>query len=111
MRQLASGRATTLLVNTGEAAGDTYTGIEGLVGGQYGDYLYGDSADNYIFGVGGNDWIDGLGGRDYLLGGDGDDNMISRAGAEAFDGGAGFDYARYEHATAGVSAALYNAGR
>ena len=106
-RRASPPRSTTPAVNTGEAAGDTYTGIEGLVGSYYGDYLYGDAAANYIFGIGGNDWIDGLGGRDYLLGGDGNDNMISRAGAEAFDGGAGFDYARYEYATGGVNAALF----
>jgi Ca2+-binding RTX toxin-like protein len=94
--------------NTGEAAGDTYSGIEGLVGSIYGDYLVGDTAANYIFGLSGNDWIDGMGGSDNLYGDAGDDHMISRAGVQVLRGGDGFDFARYDYATAGVTAALYN---
>jgi Ca2+-binding RTX toxin-like protein len=93
-------------INTGWAAGDTYTAVEGLVGSAYGDALYGDASANSIWGGAGNDYIDGVGGNDNLYGQDGDDSFNLRAGAEAVDGGAGFDFARYDYATAGVTASL-----
>jgi Ca2+-binding RTX toxin-like protein len=93
-------------INTGWAAGDTYTGIEGLVGSAYGDALYGDALGNSIWGGAGNDYIDGLGGNDNLYGQDGDDSFNLRADAEAVDGGTGFDFARYDYATVGFSASL-----
>ena len=48
--------------NTGEAAGDTYLNIEGLVGSAFSDNLRGDDNRNYIYGFGGNDTIFGRGG-------------------------------------------------
>jgi Ca2+-binding RTX toxin-like protein len=96
-------------LNTGEAAGDTFTSIEGLVGSVYNDFLYGDANANYIYGLAGDDWIDGYGGVDYLYGGDGADSLLSRAGAQVLDGGAGYDFARYEYAASAVSVVLYNA--
>jgi Ca2+-binding RTX toxin-like protein len=79
-------------VNNGEAAGDNYVGIEGLVGGNYADYLYGDASFNYIEGLAGNDWIDGLGGADYLAGGAGNDTVIGGGGSDQLFGGSGIDY-------------------
>jgi Ca2+-binding RTX toxin-like protein len=93
--------------NTGFAAGDTYTGIEGLVGTAYSDFLYGDALVNAIWGGAGDDYIDGVGGADALYGQDGNDQFYLRSGAETIDGGEGFDYARYDYATSGVIAALY----
>ena len=56
--------------NAGAAAvGDTYNGIEGLVGGVGNDVVIGNALANYLFGGGGADYIDGQGGNDYLNGG------------------------------------------
>jgi serralysin len=63
-------------LNVGTAAvGDTYTGIEGLVGGAGHDAIIGDASANYLFGLGGLDYIDGRGGSDYLNGGAGADRF------------------------------------
>jgi Ca2+-binding RTX toxin-like protein len=65
--------------NTGEAFGDTYISIEGLLGSSFNDVLIGDAATNVLRG--------GL-------------------GADRLDGGGGFDYAGYSSAAAGVTASL-----
>jgi len=57
--------------NTGDAAGDTYSGIEGLAGSSGADHLYGDEGDNELTGGGG---------ADELVGGTGDDTYIWNAG-------------------------------
>ncbi|MGL4490154.1 MAG: beta strand repeat-containing protein [Rhizobiaceae bacterium] len=62
-------------LNTGAAAGDSYTGIEGVVGGLGNDVIVGNAANNYIFGGGGADYINGLTGSDYLSGGAGADRF------------------------------------
>ncbi|MGL4491148.1 MAG: glycoside hydrolase family 9 protein, partial [Rhizobiaceae bacterium] len=63
-------------LNIGAAAvGDTYSGIEGLVGGAGADVIVGEAAANFLFGVGGADFIDGLSGNDYLNGGAGADRF------------------------------------
>ena len=62
--------------NSGAAAvGDTYSGIEGLVGGAGADLIIGNSAANWLYGQGGADYIDGQGGSDYLSGGAGADQF------------------------------------
>ena len=45
--------------NTGDAAGDTYAGIEGLVGTQFADTLIGNNNNNFLVGTGGGDVLNG----------------------------------------------------
>ncbi len=89
--------------NTGAAAGDTYSGIEGLVGGAGNDVVVGNAANNFLFGSGGSDLVYGGAGNDYLSGDAGADNLWGGAGADAHIGGndAGIDYARYDDANWG----------
>lgn len=63
-------------INSGEAAGDTYFGVENLTGSGFADQLFGDNAVNAIAGGGGNDIIKGYGGKDVLSGGVGQDNFV-----------------------------------
>jgi Ca2+-binding RTX toxin-like protein len=117
----------------GEAAGDTFIRVEGVVGSGFADHLYGDGGANALQGRDGNDALEGGGGNDVLDGGNGDDTadggadddaLYGGAGvdtlrggsgqdylyggteADVLDGGAGFDYARYDLAAAGVTVDL-----
>lgn len=101
--------------NTGDATGDTYTDIEGLVGSAFSDILTGNGVANILIGGGGNDALNGMAGDDQLFGdagndalsgGDGIDQLYGGAGADALDGGDGIDYARYDGASAAVVANL-----
>ena len=85
------------------AVGDTYAGIEGLVGGLGNDVIIGNSLSNYLIGGGGADQIYGLLGADTLSGGAGGDNLWGGAGADQHIGGdgAGLDFARYDDANYG----------
>jgi Ca2+-binding RTX toxin-like protein len=81
-------RLDNATLNTGAAAvGDTYIGIEGLVGGLGNDVVVGDASANYLFGGGGLDFIDGLGGSDRLTGNAGADRfrMSTALGATNVD--------------------------
>jgi Ca2+-binding RTX toxin-like protein len=76
----------------GDAAGDSYAGIENLTGSAYGDTLVGDANNNT------------------LSGGDGNDTLIGGAGADILDGGSGTDTASYADAGAAVAASLASGG-
>ena len=81
------------IVNSGDAAGDTYNSIENLTGTDFNDTLIGNNVANVIFGGADDDILEGLGGSDTL------------------NGGAGINTASYEHALdlgggAGVVASL-----
>lgn len=77
----------------GEAAGDTFTGIEFAYGSAFNDTLTGNDLVNRLVGGAGNDILNGAGGNDYLLGGVGNDTLIGGAGADVFvfDGSFGND--------------------
>ena len=65
----------------GDAAGDTLTQIENLVGSHYGDVLFGDDGANALYG------------------GDGIDVLQGGAGPDVLDGGASLDWVGYFDAT------------
>lgn len=69
---------------SGDAAGDTYIGIEAVNGSNYADLIHGDAGANTLKGFGGNDTLNG------------------GAGADRMDGGAGTDLVTYQDASGGV---------
>jgi Ca2+-binding RTX toxin-like protein len=111
---------------------DAGEGIDDVMGGQGNDVILGGEDDDELLGNEGDDWIEGGLGGDLLVGdsgaptgqvplfsgndvldggagGDrnlafsGDDIMLGDGGFDKFDGGLGFDWVSYEHATHGVS--------
>lgn len=110
--------------NRGEAQGDSYTNIEGLIGSAFSDHLSGDQNDNWLWGNGGGDYLFGRDGNDVLVGADDSDTLVGEdgndtlygndgsdylhggAGADRLFGGAGFDYALYSFGASSVTADL-----
>ncbi|MEM9682587.1 MAG: cadherin domain-containing protein, partial [Pseudomonadota bacterium] len=66
----------------GDAAGDTFSGIENITGSDHNDVLTGDAGDNVLTGGQGDDTAFGGAGDDTYVFGDGD-------GSDSFDGGGG----------------------
>ncbi len=69
---------------TGEALGDTYTGIEFVYGSAFDDQISGNSANNRLIGFEGNDVIFGREGNDYIIGMDGNDFLTGGVGDDVF---------------------------
>jgi Ca2+-binding RTX toxin-like protein len=69
---------------TNDASGDIYSGIENVVGSQYGDILNGSSGSNTMIGGYGDDWVFGQDGNDMLNAGYGWDHMSGGSGADTF---------------------------
>src|SRR5690606_37663287 len=67
-------------VSTGEAVGDSFNGVEGLVGSALRDELRGDNLQNFLFAGASNDVLGGRGGNDHLYGEGGNDLLVGGAG-------------------------------
>ena len=80
----------------GDAAGDTLTNIENIIGTEGDDTITGDAQNNRLDGGDGADTLDGGDGNDVLIGGAGDDLFRSAdTGANVIHGGDGMDTVSY----------------
>ncbi|ARJ69300.1 M10 family metallopeptidase C-terminal domain-containing protein [Paracoccus contaminans] len=106
----------TNVASGGTGTGDTFYGIENLIGSDDRiDRFVGNEAGNHFWGRGGGDYFNGRAGDDILDGGaDGDilygeggnDTIIGGSGQDYLDGGAGTDTVVYEGSSAGVTVDL-----
>lgn len=113
----------------GDAQGDTYVDVEGVVGSSHADVIYGQDhvgetlrgeggndqligggGDDTLEGGAGNDFLDGGSGNDTLRGGEGDDTLFGWTGADVLDGGAGTDIVSYANSSSGVTVHLWTTG-
>ncbi|MEP3891775.1 MAG: S8 family serine peptidase [Hellea sp.] len=103
----------------GDAAGDTFSGIERYYLSDFNDVVTGSDANEFFYGEDGNDTINAGGGIDRVYGGDGNDIqrgdagndlLYGSAGNDQLNGGTGFDIASYEFATSRVVLNLASGG-
>ena len=110
----AAGVLASLLdpsLNTNDAAGDTYTNIQNLLGTVFNDDLTGNANDNVLTGGGGDDLISGGAGVDKLFGGDGDDALVDDGvGLAELNGGTGNDIIRLTNFDTAVDAVVGGIG-
>ncbi len=91
----ASGVTINLLTDIhsgGDAEGDTFIGIEAIVGSSHDDTIIGGNSNDHLRGENGNDTLSGGIGSDQLYGGNGDDTYIYTAGNDRItEQGSGID--------------------
>jgi Ca2+-binding RTX toxin-like protein len=87
----------TGILGAGEAEGDRLSGISGVIGSAFNDFLTASALGS---------WLSGGDGIDLLAGGAGNDSLLGGAGADTLYGGAGFNAASYSTSSAGVSVDL-----
>ncbi|MBB3019959.1 Ca2+-binding RTX toxin-like protein [Microvirga lupini] len=75
------------VLNTGEAAGDLYDSIQGVIGSAFNDWIMGSLDHDHLIGGEGSDTLDGSAGIDTLEGGAGDDVYIDPFGDVIIDSG------------------------
>ncbi|MCT4657422.1 MAG: hypothetical protein N4A65_16635, partial [Cohaesibacter sp.] len=92
----------------GDAQGDSFSGIENLIGSSGSDILIGDGSVNVLTGGEGSDTLRGRAGDDTLIGGDGNDILEGGAGSDSLQGGAGLDTIDYSSSADGVAIHLQN---
>jgi Ca2+-binding RTX toxin-like protein len=85
----------------GDAAGDSWIGIERFNLSAFNDRFVGNTESEGIYGGNGNDTI---------IAGAGDDWLFGEAGADRLDGGAGWDVVSYSTSTAAVTVDRVTAG-
>ena len=95
--------------NTGDAAGDSYAGLQGMIGSAFADRLELGERGGSLWGSGGDDTLVGGAGGDDLHGGSGVNHLLGGAGGDVLDGGGGLGFANYTHAAGGVTANLADA--
>ncbi len=83
----------------GDAAGDTFSGIEVVVGSANADNLTAAGTVSTLYGSGGDDTLSGGAGADNLFGGSGVDVLKGGAGHDTLTGGSGDDVLRFETAS------------
>ena len=75
----------------GHAAGDSFSGLENLIGSDHDDNLRGGLDDNMMWGGSGADRIDAAWGDDTIEGGTGGDDLLGSLGNDTIRGGDGDD--------------------
>ncbi|WP_158246498.1 cadherin-like domain-containing protein [Thalassospira sp. GB04J01] len=75
----------------GAAAGDSFDGVENVIGTDHDDVISGNATDNTLDAGVGDDSLSGEAGDDLLVGGSGDDVLDGGDGSDTLEGGVGDD--------------------
>ncbi|MGO1075280.1 calcium-binding protein [Inquilinus sp. CA228] len=86
----------------GQAAGDSFIGVENVSASGHADIITGNGSANWLQGHDSADTLSGEGGDDILDGGLGDDVLRGGAGADRLTGVSGIDTASYYTGSVGV---------